>query len=284
MHLIYNNEFEKYGGIYRITNKVNGKVYIGSAKNFRKRANDHKNFLSNNKHHNQHLQASWNLHGPDAFIFEIIEVVAGNKKDRTTREQYYIDQYYKNNNWENCYNICKKVIVDELDLVKLTNFKKTISQIKKEFYQTEKGKEIIKKLTNYKIGKTYEEIYGIKRATEIKKKISDDKIIVINKPLFKKRLSKQLKGKSFEERFGEEKAKQILEKISKGRKGKYTSKESSRYRVIKNIKLLSPDGKIYTEINGLKDFAVLHGLRPNHLCELFQGKRKSHKNWKLLPI
>jgi hypothetical protein len=38
-------------------------------------------------------------------LFEVLEVVSGNKNDRTEREQFYINQYYDNQ--ENCYNLNK---------------------------------------------------------------------------------------------------------------------------------------------------------------------------------
>jgi len=43
-------------GIYKIRNKQNNKVYIGSAVDIKKRWRDHKWNLKENKHHNPHLQ------------------------------------------------------------------------------------------------------------------------------------------------------------------------------------------------------------------------------------
>jgi group I intron endonuclease len=61
--------------IYQITNMVNGKYYIGSAESFERRMWQHKNDLKRGAHKNPHLQASWNKHGADAFVFEVLEVV-----------------------------------------------------------------------------------------------------------------------------------------------------------------------------------------------------------------
>ena len=47
-------------GIYKIENKVNGKVYIGQSVNIKKRWKQHKYELNSNNHVNKHLQASWN--------------------------------------------------------------------------------------------------------------------------------------------------------------------------------------------------------------------------------
>jgi group I intron endonuclease len=61
--------------IYQITNMVNGKYYIGSAESFERRVWQHRTDLKRNVHKNPHLQASWNKHGVDAFVFEVLEVV-----------------------------------------------------------------------------------------------------------------------------------------------------------------------------------------------------------------
>src|SRR5260221_10508487 len=62
-------------GIYRITCAVTRKIYIGSAMNLRKRWKDHSFYLQRNEHHNPKLQAAWNKYGPDAFTFEVWELV-----------------------------------------------------------------------------------------------------------------------------------------------------------------------------------------------------------------
>jgi group I intron endonuclease len=59
-------------GIYKITNLVSGKCYIGSARNTAGRIANHKFRLRKNNHFNSHLQASWNKYGEDSFIFEVI--------------------------------------------------------------------------------------------------------------------------------------------------------------------------------------------------------------------
>ena len=58
-------------GIYKITNLVNNKIYVGSSTNIKKRWRDHKWYLKENKHHNSHLQASVNKYGIGLFKFNI---------------------------------------------------------------------------------------------------------------------------------------------------------------------------------------------------------------------
>jgi group I intron endonuclease len=60
-------------GIYKIKNLVNDKCYYGSSKNIEKRWVIHKNHLKNGKHHNIHLQRSWDKYGENNFVFEVVE-------------------------------------------------------------------------------------------------------------------------------------------------------------------------------------------------------------------
>jgi group I intron endonuclease len=59
-------------GIYRIKNRVNGKVYIGSSKAIENRVYQHVWELNRNEHHSITLQRAWNKHGKDAFEFETV--------------------------------------------------------------------------------------------------------------------------------------------------------------------------------------------------------------------
>jgi hypothetical protein len=59
-------------GIYKITNIVNNKFYIGSSFDINKRKREHIYKLNNNLHHCNYLQNSWNKYGRDNFIFEVL--------------------------------------------------------------------------------------------------------------------------------------------------------------------------------------------------------------------
>lgn len=78
-------------GIYKIEHIASGKIYVGSAVNFRIRWNDHKKSLRKNKHHNRKLQCAWNKYGEPAFAFSIIEHVH-DKQRLIEREQFWIDE------------------------------------------------------------------------------------------------------------------------------------------------------------------------------------------------
>ncbi|MCK9437465.1 MAG: GIY-YIG nuclease family protein [Synergistaceae bacterium] len=56
-------------GVYAIENKVNGKRYIGSAINIRRRFIEHKSPLRRGIHWNKYLQRAWNMYGEESFDF-----------------------------------------------------------------------------------------------------------------------------------------------------------------------------------------------------------------------
>jgi len=60
-------------GIYRITNKETGHVYIGKSIRLPDRIQHHKTCLIMGKHKNPRLQADYNLHGKEHMIYEVIE-------------------------------------------------------------------------------------------------------------------------------------------------------------------------------------------------------------------
>lgn len=102
-------------GIYKITNKINGKVYIGQSMDIERRWEDHKLKLQNNSHHSQKLQENYNSYGENNFKFEIIEEINEDFKIQVQKcilyilENKYIKQYDSINNGYN--------IEDTLDLI-----------------------------------------------------------------------------------------------------------------------------------------------------------------------
>lgn len=81
----------KQKGIYKITNIINGKIYIGSTGiSFNTRFKKHINDLDTNKHGNRYLQNAWDKYTKNSFIFEIIEII-DNVELIIIKEQYYLD-------------------------------------------------------------------------------------------------------------------------------------------------------------------------------------------------
>lgn len=78
-------------GVYQWRNKVNGKVYVGSASiSFERRRIKHVTELRSNTHANSHLQRAWHAYGEDAFVFEILHLCE--QDDCIKYEQHWIDK------------------------------------------------------------------------------------------------------------------------------------------------------------------------------------------------
>lgn len=84
------NLLNNKSGVYQIRNIANGKLYIGSSLNLKKRGRAHFVDLKANRHVNTHLQNSFNKYGINNFIFEIIEFT--NPDETLNIEQYWIDK------------------------------------------------------------------------------------------------------------------------------------------------------------------------------------------------
>lgn len=91
-------------GIYQITNKENGKMYIGSSVNISGRLARHKRDLKRNEHNNIKLQRAWNKHGETSFDFKIIIEV---KREELLKVEQEIIDRYKNSFEDKLYNIAK---------------------------------------------------------------------------------------------------------------------------------------------------------------------------------
>jgi group I intron endonuclease len=76
-------------GIYEIRNLANGKRYVGSSVNFRRRWYAHRWQLLRGMHANEHLQAAWNKHGEDQFDFRLLLIC--NRENLVMYEQIAIE-------------------------------------------------------------------------------------------------------------------------------------------------------------------------------------------------
>ena len=106
-------------GIYKILNKSNNKVYIGSSIVLNKRKYKHFWMLRKDIHPNIYLQKSYNKNGVEMFEFEIIELCEEN--DLIFRENHYIN-YYRSNEMEFGYNLAlvgnsrRNIVSDEVKM------------------------------------------------------------------------------------------------------------------------------------------------------------------------
>lgn len=142
--------------IYKIQNTNTGDFYIGSAVDFTYRKWVHLKRLREGKHHNAILQNSWNKHGENAFLFEVIEEVFS-KEELVPREQHFIDTLNPR------YNICK--IAGSPLGIKHSNEARLNMSIA----------HLGKKLSPESIAKRTAKVLGSKRTEETKEKMRNNK-------------------------------------------------------------------------------------------------------------
>ena len=104
-------------GIYKITNIINNKCYIGQSRNIHNRWHDHKTVNSKDKEYEYPLYRAFRKYGLNNFTFEIIEFV-DDVSLLNEREIYWIKYY---DSYYNGYNLTSggnnqeptKIISDE---------------------------------------------------------------------------------------------------------------------------------------------------------------------------
>jgi len=190
-------------GIYKIENIINGKLYVGSAKDFGQRWERHKKDLANNRHSSIKLQRSYNKYGPDNFRFSIIEKVEYKKDLFIEREQYYIDSL---DSKLNGYNIADASFGDVL-----SNHPNK-DEIRKKIIETSRANiaKLSKEERKEKWSRPGEKngMYGKTHSSEVRKFISDNNI----------GRTSPIKGKKFEDYMDEDSAKERKLKLSESAK------------------------------------------------------------------
>jgi group I intron endonuclease len=93
-------------GIYKITNTINGKFYIGQSVRLNGRKYNHFYSLRNGDHHSKHLQNAFNKYGEEVFIFNIL--LYCEPEELTYYEQKLVDL------WNPEYNARKECVNNSL--------------------------------------------------------------------------------------------------------------------------------------------------------------------------
>jgi group I intron endonuclease len=153
-------------GIYKITNKINGKVYIGQTDRLTERKREHFYRLEKQTHSNEHLQRAFNKYGKDNFIYEVIEEC----DELNERELYYINEYGGLNSDLN-YNL-KNPLTDEWSDYVRVKHSKNMTGENNPNYGNKWSDEQKEKASKERIGKTLEERIGVEKARKAKAKMS----------------------------------------------------------------------------------------------------------------
>lgn len=280
----------RIASIYKIENKIDGKVYIGSTVNLKNRYKHHRSQLRGNRHHSRHLQFAWNKYGESNFWFETIdECDAKDRVNRVITEQYWINSY-NSFNQEVGYNI-NPTAESCLGRIHTDDTKAKISA-------SNKGKvfsqEHRRRISEAQIGKTYSDDYKKKMSEATKGKIVSEET--------REKLAAALKGKARPQEFRDKMRRSCLgraiseearAKISLALRGRKRDEEVIRKsadarRGTKNTDAArlnmskSKGGKPFVITNGsesheldiLQD-VVKYGLDPSNVRKCLIGNLKS---------
>ena len=92
---------QKIIGVYKISNSLSGRYYIGYSTNINRRFIVHRNKLKQNYHDNIFLQRAYNLDGEDKFVYEIIHICDTEEDAKEIELEYLTDLSIR----ENLYNL-----------------------------------------------------------------------------------------------------------------------------------------------------------------------------------
>ena len=226
-------------GVYHILNLENGKLYIGATKNWKERLVKHRGSLRSGRHHNKHLQNSWNKYGEEAFEFKLIyRCPEGRLK---VVEQETMDSF----DFEDLYNIRRDaqaipkhsgtvieklrkastgVVFSEERRRKIGDAKrgtKHTEETKRKMSIAHKGRKVSKE-TREKMSKS---AMGKIISQEQREKARQNMLGNVPSETTRKKISKAMMGRSTEWLKGRVQTEEHKANVSKALKGKKKSKE-----------------------------------------------------------
>lgn len=159
-------------GVYQIRNTGNGKVYVGSSADVKKRKSQHWSDLRRSRRYNSHLQSAWNKYGENSFEFETL--ITCHPAMCTWYEQQFLDQ------WKPEYNIlptagsrlgAKHTDETRAKMSKIQKGRKTSEETKAKLRQANLGKKASAETRR----KMSEALMGHKHSEESKAKMRGEK-------------------------------------------------------------------------------------------------------------
>jgi len=214
---------ERIIGVYRISNKLSGRYYIGYSTNIDRRFCAHRNKLKQNYHDNIFLQRAYNLDGEDKFKYDIIHICDTEEEAKEIELQYLTDLSIRDKIYNLNYNngggdLLKNHPDKEKIREKIINsHKETMCKMTPEERREKYGKcderngmygkthteDVRKKISEIKKGNI--NFKGRKHTEETKQKMSEmrkNKNIGEDNPFFGKHHSEETKQKIREKNMG----------------------------------------------------------------------------------
>ena len=272
-------------GIYAITNKVNGKKYVGSSKSVYYRWNQsHRPSLRKGNHYNRHLQSAWNKYKESSFTFEILEECEKEESMLLEREGYWIEN---TRSWEREFGYNLTRIVDDKQVLSEESIQKRLStQSIKDYWTTGTNAEIVeffqqgmsKNAIAIKLGITRSAVYSCLEQNDLHENTGAGAVIKLTEEVRQQVKDLREQGCTWEE---------IIETVGVSETqlhranaiipdGKYCTDKVQRksYRtvtpeVVKQVERFRNDGKKWEEIEiilGVSRFA----LHQNGITQMFK--------------
>ena len=207
-------------------------TYIGQSVDAKYRRSCHFSELKRGIHLNQYLQNSWNKHGKENFVFEIIEECLD--EEATLREQYWID-YYGGINSSNTFNLKEAASIGRhsaLSIAKMSLSHKghiTTLETRRKISEGNKGKQIgPSKETGRKISAS---LMGHEVSADTRRKLSEANKGQIVSPETRKKLSEANKGRRNPgQGLGRKDSIEKRRKMSESQKERYRKKKEAEMK------------------------------------------------------
>ena len=254
-------------GIYEIKCLSNGKSYLGSSSNLKKRFSNHKSRLRSSEHGNIHLQNAWNKYGEKNFSFEILEYCT--HEELISKEQEWLDFYYLNNQWSSLFNF--RTIANSNIGLSCCRGRKLSLETKGKISKSHLGKKLS---TEHR-----EKLLHIvrNRSLETRRKMSESRKGIHLSKETKAKMSILQKGRQKPIGFQDGiKNHRYETKLSAEAKEKFL--EAGKLANIKNWLFKCPSGET-VEITNLSLFCRENNLSSSKMCLVYQGKRNFHRGW-----
>lgn len=231
-------------GVYQIVNTINGKRYIGSSINIKKRWREHRGALKGRRHHNTYLQRSWDKYGKSNFDFQVIYYCG--RDTVCNNEQFFLD-----------------VLSPEYNILDIAGRPPVLTGEDNPNYGKHFTKEHRRKIAKANTGYRHSE--------ETKKKLSKLNS-GINNPNYGKIPSKETRRKISEAKMGHGVSVETRKKISETKTGTHLTAETIRKISESNM------GKHHSEESKQKISKALKGIPKSeeHKRKLSEANKGKH--------